>query len=577
MSAYEIKRYNAKDGYLFYKNLGEIGSQYYWAAIRNNALHYFDQVEMSSVYGDDLNAIADQLEALGAAELANEKQALRDFFGCDINVDRTNYEVLIRAMNEALNIKEIWTRVIDSVESNSYNRGANFAAIYGDTLYTDIGNSIGAFLQSPEFEELLFKAFGEGDTNAETTIEEKITKIIYDTMDKTLTRVMKMPSKKGAKDSPYSAVLEAINATNDFRQTFKERFFSMYGFDEFSAELAQKWSASQAGVKDDAKKYAKALRKQVRTEYKSKLKTGQGGFSQQIAGYIAEEFAKAVTLAAAQNKSLKVDSRTTAELGATAASTDLVSIMQKEVADISISVSTAFDTTVNDQDFISQKGKAYVAMNRMIEQMKTNMDNALIVNESTKKYHLGDNFHGFKGTTYSYTAAVEMLNHIDLRGNGHDIQGFLNKIMNTRPGALLAGRSDIISEARHTLSTAVAHFLFDDWDTIGVDMANASVNVIHVFRLSDIVVPLSYVLLSMAQAMRKSYEEASRIAGVHFTSIRTPIAYNDYPYEDTSIKASHERWQDQRNRQIEEFSIQISFLEDFKKIVSTYLGTGILS
>jgi hypothetical protein len=187
-------------------------------------------------------------------------------------------------------------------------------------------------------------------------------------------------------------------------------------------------------------------------------------------------------------------------------------------------------------DTFGVKSITYMATSRMVAQMSAQMQETAITYESTKKYHLGSTFHGFKGTTFGYFDAVTMLNRIDLRANGHDVEGFLNKIMNTASGALLENEKSFREEARLTLALAVAHFLFDDWDDIGRNMASATTTGVHVFRLSDILVPLSYLLLSMAQALRSSIAEARSVASIRFNFPK--ILYPTYPQSDTSAEAS---------------------------------------
>jgi hypothetical protein len=64
-------KYQAKEGYLFYSNLGEIpANSLFWGGLRDYAENYFDSVSAEvSGEGTQMEIIASQLEALGVAEL----------------------------------------------------------------------------------------------------------------------------------------------------------------------------------------------------------------------------------------------------------------------------------------------------------------------------------------------------------------------------------------------------------------------------------------------------------------------------------------------------------------------------
>jgi hypothetical protein len=69
---------------------------------------------------------------------------LSKFFGCDdLQIDQYNYAEMIRAFNEAMNLKDVWTRVVNLVESDKdLSRSTNFASIYGSYLSSKLSIAV---------------------------------------------------------------------------------------------------------------------------------------------------------------------------------------------------------------------------------------------------------------------------------------------------------------------------------------------------------------------------------------------------------------------------------------------------
>ena len=84
---------------------------------------------------------------------------------------------------------------------------------------------------------------------------------------------------------------------------------------------------------------------------------------------------------------------------------------------------------------------------------------------------------------------------------------FIDLIINTIPGAINDGQQDEIKlSLSHLLAQNIANLMFDDWETIGYDQiaAEGNADVIHVFPLSGVLVPLSYLLSKAADAFKKA-------------------------------------------------------------------------
>ena len=100
----------------------------------------------------------------------------------------------------------------------------------------------------------------------------------------------------------------------------------------------------------------------------------------------------------------------------------------------------------------------------------------------------------------------------------------------------------------------VAYFLFDDFATIGEE-AKGNLKTIHLFWLSGIYVPLSFLLKVLADSIKISWNEAKSI--VDFTLESPEILYpNEKVY-------THELWVKQREDALKRTTLSMKFLKSF--------------
>lgn len=532
----------ASEGYVFYDNLGTIGNDpSFWASIKTEAHNYFSKVELQDMPGLET---ASKLESWADAERTKEKKLLREFFGTDIDNETLTDGQLVQMMNEALNIKDVFERVVNRLLNEKSNpselasRSTNIASIYGSYLQTEVKKELTREMNNKRFVEAV-------ENKDDAKLLELWNYSINRAMDTALTRTLSAPSVRNSDEHPWIEALNAINQMKDFRNKFKKRFYSMYGFDKMETSVWAQWK------KDTAQKISrKEVGQMLKTDFKSLMNNLP---SQQIAGYVAENLATSFVGASTNRKGITFKGSTTDKSGF---STDVVHLIGQFDSDIEIDFS---------QMLASDKTQAADSIKTFYQKLVDSQSKGTVVYESTKKYNLGETFKGFKGTSFNIQSLEEMLSRI----NYPHASAMLNKLKQTIPGTIYEGEAAAYqSELSKNLATYIAYFLFDDWETIGNEIGD--VNVVHVFRLSDIVVPLSYVLSKMAQAMRDAINNLTSYVRVNFT-LPGNILYPESFYPTTDTEGSEVRWEAQKEA-ANDITITIEFLANFKKLMTNDLS-----
>lgn len=218
-----------------------------------------------------------------------------------------------------------------------------------------------------------------------------------------------------------------------------------------------------------------------------------------------------------------------------------------------------------------------VSRKRNIEAAK-NLQNSLekldttgyIIYSSAKNQSInsqGFNRGGFNSGTPMGIKELQTVMKLVPGGNG---LGLARAVMQTLKGAIGEKQKKNLETE---IASYLAFFLFDDFQTIGNEIANSSqtkINCLHVMNLNGIYVPLSVLLGLLAKAFQS--QTKGNIDSIAKVTISTkPILYN---YEknppilapgETSIKY----WNEQRDIAQQETKITVKFLKSFKELMAT--------
>ena len=524
-----------REGYVFYDSLGSIGNTEYWTTVRSNAENYFSRVELLNQFDDTASSF---LRKMGEAELEKEKKMLSGFFGVSsLEWTEDNYKEIIEAINQVLNIEKVYKRAISKIkvdEKEENSRDVAIASTYGEYVTKKMNRALPAFFSRKKVIDYI----NNGRTQE---LGYEFEQMIEKVLNESLESMLSSESKTMGNDKIWEGALDAINDIDNFRQSFGQEFFSRYGFDRLQDKVK---TAVADGVD------VKGLKDQIVTEYKGKFSHKQKGqlHNQSIAGFVSEHVAQLLQ-GAASSFAGKPQVSTIAKHPMF--TTDIISLMDYQ-----------YDGTIEiDSTNIRSKRDAQRALIEFHRNVLSNLDDVTVTYTNVKKYNLGKSFKGFSGGTRRLEDIDLILEQIGYTKT----HSFINMIKNTASGALLqhSNKQQLASE---TLATAVAYFLFDDLETIG--NASSGANAIHMFHLSDVVLPLSFLLLQMAEALEEAARDLNSFVKVSF---KLPSVQFEYPQSNTSRVASNERWEQQKVSMQQQAQVQVTFLKNFKKLIKRFL------
>lgn len=560
--------YKASEGYIFYDNLGEIGDneayRYYWQQTGEGAKLHFSHLNLLN---QEDTKIISNLNAMANAERAKELKLLTKYFGMSSDnrwEKETDYGRIIPAMNKVLNIEASFDRLVarlrawKSGESNAIaSRGTNIASLFGPKLEARLNTEIPNFFNS-EMNTLFNVA------NGPALVAAKFKAMVKKTMDEELDKLMSMRAEVvGNEEHIWLGAIEAMNQIKGFRSDFQADFFSRYGFSDLESVIqsATRDMGTFEGTRQKIENLYESTSELVMVKGKKKarggIKANLGSMS--IAGFVEEYIGQAFTAVGATSSkanTFSADKILTFRSKVSAFTTDVITILDADLTSY-----TAF----NPKN-IKSKETAERAMMKFHADVLSGMKDATVIYENTKKYNLGDNFEGFDGGTRNISSISLILNKIGYS----DTDRLIGALKNSGAGTIdFDGKAELQERVSKELAMAIAYFLFDDLDTIG-EIAAGQANAIHVFRLSGAVIPLSFFLKTISEAMSTTIrKDINKVVKVSF---KIPGVKYTYPQEDTSPRASKERWEAQRAEMDSNAQVSIDFLANFKDLLLSTLS-----
>ena len=180
-----------------------------------------------------------------------------------------------------------------------------------------------------------------------------------------------------------------------------------------------------------------------------------------------------------------------------------------------------------------------------------------------KNYDLGKDFKGFSsGAAISLATFEEVANQIPTMSELAS-QNLIGALMQFGDGAVgTDAQREVILQS---LASAMAYFLFDDFTTISLSNNPTGFNAIHLFQLSGLFIPLSYLLEVSADAIDLGWERTNAIFKF---SLNSPgIIYGDIPLEDYT----HDMWVEQGEYALYHTTLTFTFLSSFQELMTQVL------
>ena len=490
--------------------------------------------------------VSAQLKTLGHLEQNKERTILEQILGCPLGKANTvqDYSDIIKGINILYRYQPEFKALLTQIEqgrtkNRNKERGFSAFSFFDSYFVTAFGEEIIAHKNDP----VLYNAIINQDEEAWTQ------RLLSDdiagrAIDKAIAKISESTDIIDQEEyhlwTTVARLLEEVNA--ELNANFKAIVRS-----RLPLEAAAREAFTVAKQLGDGKITVKGTTGKLRSVISAKNRELE---NRRLAGFLDELFT-GMDVVLDFNGQTTSYSATTIHPKSTMMKTDNI---------------TVFSTDVGaDAEKISKlmKNVSPVSLEHAARQFEAivdkmaNLKDSFFVMESAKVYSMS-NFRGFAGG--GARPVSQLPEYLSKMGAHVDAFDFVQTILNSAPGTIGEGeRETIRDEVSHLISAHIAQFLFDDWTGIG----NSISNVIHVFSLDNVYIPLSFLLIGLGNAFETtSREEYAKISFSYPKLLHTP------KIEDTEVLTA---WDEERRHAYEKTTFTVRFLANFKTIISDTL------
>jgi len=540
---------------------GESVKENYWEQVRKDGvaegaatLFEIANAFSGSELRQKLSDYAEALQKMSEKERIKENKTMQELY--QQNIDSDSGIHFLRHFNEIVlgqdKFKAILERVIKAIELGGTNRApsqaVNFTGYFISSMNTELSKH--SIIEMTEYSDA-----------------EWIQKILQPATDEALEKMLEAfnPTKEiFGSASDYEGLINYLKGNPAFYQ-FVESYLK---FDQIRAKVEK---LRQAGHK-------RKMKITINDVFKSK-KTGEKpeNFDRMIGGFV-EEFLGEGNIRVTLDKTGSVVSMGNI-FKARKGATDTITVATRNYE---VDVGKVYDKIQETEWADTQKDMAF-QFNKIYRELdRKKYSDVFVIHSSDKLYSMGDSFDGFH-KTQKITDIQVLLDQSGMSGArlGHEL---VSLYLNTVPGAAFSDNKDVntIEEILRVVVAAVAgKLLFSDWMMIGY--VTGGPTQIHVFDLDGTLIPLSYVLEGLAEAMKKFgetgiYKGPITISGFsrakEILYPRKKDGSSRYGLVDgESMIDFNEYWKEQREDAREKASFRITFMNDFKGIIQEIKAT----
>lgn len=568
-----------KEGYLFYDELRTYGEDFEseHGNLKQDRIKWRNEVtgELDADYAaiapkasTNILDIADLLLKQAQTERAREIEILDKYYGVDFSTLNTN-EILGPLFNETI-IQTLSTmhtsisgiqRITNIVNDTSNDRGSGHLT-FDKYFLTTFNNSMRARLSSKKAQaelDTMINRTGKG----EIIDRERLATFLY--------------------ERARLSLLKAWDYTTSFREkededpVYKElaSYMEMLKQGKKSNVLADRMLES-LGLNDLVKAYETTLQKSVKAakEKGKKELTPQEALVKSQTGSNSGKFAEIIgalmTKTFASLPNAKIISSSVG--GGHMAGADLAHIVYDASINIDVDAIRQVFEEISGQNKTEVRHSA-AAVDEKLRSL--GLTDYAILYESTKSYVFGkyQRSQGFTGTGFAFDSMADLLDELGIFQNPNDTYTALSALMNTANGAYLEDRTTFSEDMRTKIAGQFQNAMFDDPQTI-LSEVQPTGNVIHIFRLSEFIVPLSYFLLLAARALNHTYQELTSGRASITMSVKLPSA-QDFKYRNgqhPEVTGSINRWGDQSDIARDKTSFTYHFGKEFVNLLNGELG-----
>lgn len=547
-STSDYKNLTYTNGYVFYERLknSELNK---WNSLYAPRLSEFYQ--LNTPYMAEKN-VGSYLLILAKTEREKELDLLKNIFGVRIDsfVKKDDYTGIIRSLNEVLNVKESFSNILNMAKMNAtkgeFKRGNALGAFTDSKISSILYNSIKDFVDE-NIKDGQFD-FQSNKFNLESKLNSELEKMSRDAFDEIL-------NQKDLNGQEYlKAQAKFIKNTalgKQLKEDISKQIIKIYHLPEVISNIIEDIEQKQDLLK--------VLKKTGKMSEKSglgkliKVEIGTNKENAQKGGLLSEYFETINTNTVLNSNGKKGTHRV---IKSNIPTTDSIMLLN-----VKMSIQKEYFNSLNK---IAPKNKteAIDELEKIYNKSLAKINDGFIIYESDKNYSLSDNFDGFTGRSNVKLSDIQNILNISY----DNIFEFMTKVANTIPGAIGQNyKKEVDRELSTTIATHVADLLFDGYSTLGRNIAGGAKQ-LHVFRLSGIIVPLSYLLRNLGEALSQFDPEQAD----NFMKIN--VYRPNIMYEDVQVGGSFsdiiEKWNIQRESIYSSIKVSIKFLSNFKKLLN---------
>lgn len=543
---YRSKDFSWDEGYVFYQSLSEPGRRAIWHKVYQSAMSSFKGARVNLGHIPSSKEVSAQLKTLGHLEQNKERAILEQILGCPLGKANTvqDYSDIIKGINILYRHQPEFKALLTQIEqgrtkNRNKERGFSAFSFFDSYFVTAFGEEIIAHKNDP----ILYNAIINQDEEAWTQ------RLLSDdiagrAIDKAIAKISESTDVINQEEyhlwTTVARLLEEVNA--ELNANFKAIVRS-----RLPLEAAAREAFTVAKQLDDGKITVKGTTGKLRSVISAKNRELE---NRRLAGFLDELFT-GMDVVLDFNGQTTSYSATSIHPKSTMMKTDNITVFSTDVGADAEKIAKL----MRNVSPISLEGAAR-QFETIVDRM-ANLKDSFFVMESAKVYSMS-NFRGFAGG--GARPVSQLPEYLSRMGAHVDAFDFVQTILNSAPGTIGEGeRETIRDEVSHLISAHIAQFLFDDWTGIG----NSISNVIHVFSLDNVYIPLSFLLIGLGNAFETtSREEYAKISFSYPKLLHTP------KIKDTEVLTA---WDEERRHAYEKTTFTVRFLANFKTIVSDTL------
>lgn len=541
--------FQMKDNYVFYQRLDDdnAAQAHIWKKVYTTAMNEFGNYTQffNTV---DSNMIGNTLINQGYAEQRKELSFLSQTFGIsDKSISIDEYPKYINLINELIGMKDDYKALLNYLDENK-NKSSNINKEIVDrfnTIFQPIlTQNIRSFLNTKNSAALINYSREKWDEE----IKDRVSKSLKEAIEQLLT----MNDISVIEKQLWTRILNLLNETNQQFQQLRSDIMKRYGLNK-AIDSIYKW---QKGNIKNGVNSTKGLSDKLSNSFKM----NKGKYSN-ISGML-NEYIGSIAGTYIIGESGTTMSR--AVIGTNIARTDAITVYSNSGSINVQNIANALNKEMNESNSLADAERI---IDDFYNGYLSKIDNIFIQYENIKFSSINKNFSGFHGGRAQPLRALP--SYLDSMGANINGEELVSALYNTIPGAI---GQDVGGQLKKNTSLALselmANFLFDDWQGIG----NVGGVGIHMFRLSNVLVPLSYLLIAVGSAVLKIINNPESYFKVNF-NLPSSILYPDpiNPFDNSiGIKGY---WDEQRQAVVAGSTYSVRFLGNFKSIISSLLNS----